>query len=667
MADRQVHQGALFIWNWDDCAIEAPNQLKNTLDTIIEHGFSGVLARLKQCRYPVVHPRVVRAVTQVSQWAKNRGLPFWFQADPRQASRPLINLSDESAQVLFYGDIDENASVPSKVNMCAIVNNGFNLVFPYPHFRKTSKMDDRALIFMPVALEKAFMFKMKKGQILRKTIRDISSITNFFVNVPENRVEVFGHVNTMGEDDWMVMAFPRFNLNLFDYAGRVANDNLYHFVEDLFDAGAYIDGMTWDTAGYIVDIGRLPVSVSIYNSFIAEFGYDIRDFLYALVMDLDGASHIRIRHDYHDILMKMVYTAYLEFTKVGRSFLGDVQSATSHSWSFRKHPSLSLIQGDMDPWEGLKASSVGMTEMEIKSPLQEQLPLIISQLVATKSLATYSRSKNAFLHLKMTELDDWQYLIDLMAFFSVKPFIDSSQIQVKASVFEFENNFELCVDYINSRIHKINEITQFHLPTAKVGIVYPIDTIMAIGHEKADRMIQNFHHYVAMLTLQGIQLDILSPGHLLEGSIKKEKLKIGHRYYSQLLYPYPTVIRTDVFNRLSVFNSQGFETYFGGTSPKYNTKGEPLPYRCPILFNPEKMDANELQQMKLTGLVHGLKNGIANIVYLGDTQLIMLLPLRPGIKMKGTLLYESKEIELPETNELSIFQIDLHQQVSRKL
>lgn len=659
--------GALFVWSWDDTAIEKPNDLKLTLDAIINHGFSGVLARLKQSRYPLLHPRVVRAVTQVSLWAKNRNLPFWFQADPRQSSRQLINQSGDCSQSLMYTQYNPESQMASAVNVCPIKDNAFNLVFSYPEYRTSSKLDDRALMFIPNSLERAFMFKMKNGKLQKKWLRDISSITNFFVNIPERQIEVFGHINTLGDDDWWVMAFPKFDLNLYDYAGRIANDAMYNFVEDLFDSGAYIDGITWDTAGYIMDIGRLPVSTSIYNSFLVEYGYDIRDFLYALVMDVDDGSHIRIRHDYHSLLMGLVYTAFKEFTTVGKSFLGGIDSATSHSWSFRTQPSLSLIQGDMDPWQGLNASSVGMTEMALDNSLTDQLPLVVSQLVATKSLATFSESKRAYLHLKIKDLNHWEYLFDLMAFYSVEPMIDSGQIQVHGSVFEFENHYDKSIEYINKRLESVREISRFALPMANTAIVYPIDTIMAVGHEKADHLIHQFHHCVAAFSLLGIQLDILSPGLLLKGSIKNGNLQIDHRYYECLLYPFPEIIRTDVLNTLSVFSAQGFSTCFGGSRPQFNILGERVPHTYPVHFDPADISKDTLSELGLKGLVKGLHNGMANLIHLGDTQVLLMIPAAPNLEMSGDLVCENARVKLEPTNRLVIFEIDLNGKITQRL
>ena len=84
--------GAFIVWRWGDDEIENPIGLRNQLDDIQSKGFSGVFVTLRGTRYELIDRKVIRAVTQVSQWAKKRGLSFWLQADPRQVIRDVHQL-----------------------------------------------------------------------------------------------------------------------------------------------------------------------------------------------------------------------------------------------------------------------------------------------------------------------------------------------------------------------------------------------------------------------------------------------------------------------------------------------------------------------------------------------------------------------------------------------
>ena len=87
MESEDMTQGAFVFWPWGDQEIDNPKILRRQLLDIHAHGFVGALATLKSSRYEFIDRKVLRAVSQASQWAKKRHLSFWFQTDPRQASR----------------------------------------------------------------------------------------------------------------------------------------------------------------------------------------------------------------------------------------------------------------------------------------------------------------------------------------------------------------------------------------------------------------------------------------------------------------------------------------------------------------------------------------------------------------------------------------------------
>ena len=105
---------------------------------------------------------------------------------------------------------------------------------------------------------------------MHKSVTDITHIARFYANMDEGFVEVFGEVSVPVDEKWWVVSFPKFDTNLTDFAGRASKDELNSFVEALFDASTYLDGITWDEAGYCGQVGRFPVSLSLYNSFICH-------------------------------------------------------------------------------------------------------------------------------------------------------------------------------------------------------------------------------------------------------------------------------------------------------------------------------------------------------------------------------------------------------------
>jgi len=137
------------------------------------------------------------------------------------------------------------------------LNHGGQMILRFAnksaHFRKTYtprsqtpvwEPEETSLCFEPAGLEKAFLFQMTNRTILKDTIRDITSVSHFFTNIAKEYAEVFGNVKVPDDEEWWVMAFPKFDTNLYDYAGRNSNHLLYEFIENLFDACAHMDGTT---------------------------------------------------------------------------------------------------------------------------------------------------------------------------------------------------------------------------------------------------------------------------------------------------------------------------------------------------------------------------------------------------------------------------------------
>ena len=293
---KESPKGTFVIWKWGDPEIENSGLLRKQLLEISSRGFSGVLASLSRSRYEFIDPKVVRAMAQASQWAKKRNIAFWFQVDPRQASRTFISRTGERTENLIVARKSDNGLSQKNPNITKIKNKRFELRYEIPKVR-SDRLREVSLQFEPCGLERAFLFQMESGSILKDTIVDITEMSHFFSNIDQGYAEVFGEVQTPEDETWWSIAFPKFSTNLYDFAGRASNDLLLYFVEDVFDACTHLDGITWGEGeiGYIADMGRFPVSLSLYNSFIAEYGYDLRDVLYSLILPVDDRSHTRIR------------------------------------------------------------------------------------------------------------------------------------------------------------------------------------------------------------------------------------------------------------------------------------------------------------------------------------------------------------------------------------
>jgi len=656
--------GAYVLWYWGDREIDNPKLLKDQLEEMCAKGFSGVLATLRGTRYEFINQKVLRAVAQVSQWSKRRNLHFWFQPDPRQASRSMITATGERTQNLIVTRKPEHGLSRESLNITRVLNNKFGLLFEFPRPMHSPMLQETSLHFEPIKLERAFIFQMNNNIVRKKTIRDITTACNFFNNMADGYTEVFGEISVPEDEEWWVCAFPTFNTNLFDYAGRESNDLLQGFVENLFDACTHLDGITWGEGGngYVVNMGRFPVSLSLYNTFIAEYRYDLRDVLYALILDVDNASHIKIRCDYYSLLMDVVFGAQKDFYRMIHSFFEGLDIGLHHAWHFEKNPTENLVKGSIDPWRSLDSIGSIFSEIGESEDLDSHLESIISILVITKSLGRFSETQRAFICLKGAtyEKKELMYWTNLLGLFSLNLVTHTSgdvRFHVKEMVQKSDSEHSAWKNFleINNRIAAIKKITQFLFPEANVALIFPTETIMSIGSQDANKIIFSTNQMIRKLIMEGVQLDVISSVTMKKGKVSPKGLQINNQIYDTVLLPYPEVLDPKVLDTISLMDKIGHTVLLGGCNPGYTTLGKRIPHIFPLTFDPSSTDFTTLWDKGLKRLFSGPKNGIGTMIKQGDNLLFLLCPNQPGGTIQGDVCCGNIEFHVPESSDLVIF------------
>lgn len=657
--------GAFIVWRWGDDEIENPMGLRNQLDEIQSKGFSGVFVTLRGTRYELIDRKVIRAVTQVSQWAKKRGLSFWLQADPRQASRALITKTGERLQCLILHKNLKRQPV-KKPNITRIKNNQFELHFAYPRIQYARNLQEISLHLEPIGLEKAFAFRKKGNVIIESSVRDITAETRTFFNMVNDTIEVFGEVRVPEDESWWVMAFPKLNTNMFDYAGRESKDLFHLLIEDFFDAGAYLDGVTWDEIGLNEDIDQFPVSDSMYNCFLLEFGYDLRDALFALVMETDQALHIQVRCDYYAFLMDMAFEAQYEFLQMLHSFFGVTEMGLANNWDLQNRKSSRFICGNIDPWYGIRAGNIGLTEIDGADLSNGNFGNFISRLVITKSLGAFSMSQKAYSILWKNKYrrNELMYSIDLMSLFSIRWMVHAfgkntlvDKFNKYRSAYPADNTWE-DFDELNWKIDLIERITQYRFPQTNVALIFPVETIMVSSLDESKRMIQNIFKLITRLTIAGIQIDVISPIILEKSYFSYDGLSIGSRKYDALIFPYPEVLSQNLVKLISNISRSKFPLLLGGKLPKYTTTGKQIPFDFKLNFDPESNDLSPFYEYGIQPMIQLPENSLGTLINTPEGLLYLLCPNVYNGTMEGEVKYREHSYQVPKSNGLVILRQD---------
>jgi hypothetical protein len=650
--------GAFFVWTWRDAEIENPGMLRGQLVAFESAGVSALLAVLGNTRYELTDRKVTRAVAQASQWARKRGLILWFQADPRKASRSLISKTGERTQNLFVLKEPGLGFSPGNLTLAALHKGRFEIRCSYRHELRIPEIHEASLAFEPSGLERAFAFRIfEDGSVMAETIRDISDEARFYADPSGKTMDIFGTVITPDEQDWRVMVFPRFDTNLADYAGRENSDALAGLIAELFDAGASLSGMTWDRGGYCREPGRFPVSLSLFNSFKAEYGYDIRDRLVALVLPMDDGSHVPVRRNYYSLLMDSEFSAFRDFKRNFHGFFGTVDTGIFHGWEGPLVPC-------PDPWQGLGPGESGMTVFSADAPeLRDPSARIFGVLSLTRSLGAFSAPGNAFIRCRLrAEEDAVRYWSDLTCLFSVRWIAEPEAAPEPVDDGRpagGETGEWAVLGKVNDRIRRVESLTGFRFPDADALLLYPDDSLMTVEPGSADHLTSGLLRFIGRLALHGFQVDSVSSSFLRAAKISRDGFRIGNRSYRALICPYAGTLPKDIVDLTTLLAKRGVPVFFGGDSASIQSDDKSRT----ATFDPE---SDDLSWMAGLGQAVRVPAGaVGSMVHHAGDTLLMMCPASISGRFEGEVSWGDSAFNVPESRELVIYRLTAGRPVVR--
>lgn len=643
-------EGAFLVWPWEDGRVEDPRTLKSDLDAFQREGVTAVLAVPgKRLRYDLADRKVVRAVAQAGQWARKRSIRFWFQADPRSASRSLISRTGERTQNLLV--LREPGSVFGPENLCmAPVREGrFEIRCVYRNETRGVDAAGSATGFEPDGIEKAFAFRLHNGAVLSDSVRNLTAEVRMYDDVRSGAMDLFGSVVCPEGEDWRVMVFPRVNTRLADPGGRENNDLLIALVESLFDGGALFDGVTWDRGGYGGDPGRLPVSLTLFNSFIAEYGYDLRDRLLGLVFPFDDGSHVEVRLHYRFLLTDLLRAGFRDLQAGLHGFFGSKGAAMLHGWE----PGGSTFQSIPDPWRMLYPSAAGFAAVDAAGGMREADCRLNGRMILTKGLGVFSSMRSGLVRADLSGCGPEQvgHWTDLCGLHSLRWVAD-----VAAPGGATDAGFGTFRS-ANRRLKEVESWTGFRFPDADTLVLYPACTLAAAGPESAASIVDRLHRFIGKLACAGLQMDVASSPLLMAGRLSRDSYRIGFRLYRSLVCPFPDVLETETLEKLLWMKKRDFPVIFAGGVPLMTSVGRPIPFPAEPDLDPEACDRAALEALGLRPPVRVPEGGLGSVVRHAGEVLLLVCPATPGGRVGGKAFCEGREIVIPETDTLSIFRV----------
>ncbi len=650
--------GAFLVWPWGDDRIEDPHSLKSDLDAFQKEGVAAVLAVPgKTLRYDLTDRKVVRAVAQAGQWARKRSIRFWFQADSRSASQSLIARTGERIQNLLILRDAGSAFGPENLCMAPVRKGKFEIRCVYRGEPRQPETDGARLGLEPDGIEKAFAFRLHNGTVLSDSVRDLSAEMRMFDDVRAGAIDLFGSAVCPDGEDWRVIAFPRFNTRFADPGGRENNDLLIALVESLFDGGALFDGVTWDRGGYGGDPGRLPVSLSLFNSFIAEYGYDLRDRLLGLVFPFDDGSHVAVRLHYRFLLTDLLRGGFRDLQAGLHGFFGSMGAAMLHGWE----PGGGTFQSVPDPWRMLYPAAAGFAAVDAAEGMREADGRMNGRMILTKGLGVFSSMRSGLVRADLRNCGPEQirHWTDLCGLHSLRWVADGigPGCAPDTGLDAFHE--------ANRRLKAAEAWTGFRFPDADTLVLYPACTLAAAGPESAASITDRLHRFIGKLASAGLQMDVASSPLLMAGRLSRDGFRIGFRLYRSLICPFPDVLEAETLERLQQIKKRDFPVLFAGGVPLMTSEGRPIPFPAEPDLDPEAFKPAHLEAFGLKPPIRLPEGGLGSVIRHAGEVLLLVCPAAPGGRIEGKAFCEDREIAIPESDALSIFRVTPGREIAK--
>jgi len=679
---QQPHPGSKHIssifWTWQDKVIENQDTLKHHISDLKKTGFRGLYAMPRATRYQLYDNEMFEAVKLAGAECEKQNVEFIWGIDPRFLSGYTLNHTGYGAQMLMVNEnfkikVSTDTSVPQKeklTNEVKLSNGRYSLKYNYPQRRDIHMLHEVGLWLNPIGVDKVIAYQKKDGKILSTTLKDITVSHRLFINRSNYYVEVFGKPD-LPEGEWWVFAFPRFATNMYAFDSPEHEKIMFDLLDKYKEHNIHFDGFWWDEPGYYFQYGHYPVSERVYIDFYKKYGYDLKKYLEALVLDLSDNSHLKVRYDYFQLLMDYVFGGQERFWQKAEQNFGPVRMGVHHTWHDIPDD---MYAGCGDYWRGLKGVDGGYTDDDgfeeyFTTNLTGKYRQISKMLLAT-SLAKFARNRVANynrwgVNYKAEVPIYWN---DLMAMFSnewIQHIYGNTGVidglQYWGPGFPNHETWPMLPDFIK-KTDVVRNITKFNLPIANVAVVYPITTFLCSREPENSIRVNQTNLLLGIMPSLGIQADGIADWLFSEGRIEKNKFRVRNETYDAVLLPFAEILTSECLKMILQLKEHGIPCYFMNNTPQYLINGEKIEVAFTKSFDitedTKTLEVN-IESLKLPTLISKLKGGYVSVVP-GDknTVYVMIMPVEPNATIEGELKYKGRKFKIDPTNKLAIYRIN---------
>ncbi|MCI0512680.1 hypothetical protein L0128_05670 [candidate division KSB1 bacterium] len=656
--------GSVMFWVFTDQVIEHPTILRAQFLELQAAGFNALMGFVRASRYGLEDPRVVEAVKYAGELCQAHDISFWFTLDPRWSARQLGQQLHSGLTVILCGEGIYAQQVPQ---IQPIRENRYNLRF-LVRPRQTHICQDVAIHFWPRGLERVYAFPLNRPYYHPTEIIDLTDSSRFFFNARASYVEAFGNFTPPTAEPWAVMAFFKFDTNFFDFSNPTHLELYLKLVQHYASAGVMLDYLTWDEPGFYCLFGAYPFSPAIAAGFRSQTNQDLTSQIWKLVLNTQDGSHIFFRNQYFSQLQTIVQAAHQQTLTLARHLWSPaIQSGIHYTWHFETADMADMNHGSMDLWRSLECLDAGFTDLgginDLRDPAAERYSHLAAMLIATQSLAKFSRQQQGFLNLWTVGEDDgtgyqnqiMNHGVNLLQLFSLRWLAHAygpvGLIGSEASFLETDfcpgyPNHSTWRDFPkwNQRLLTTRQQHRGQFPTSNILVIFPVESLYAIGNPSVNPIARELFNLLLWLLDHHYAVDWLSASQLKSVSFNDHQFFYKDFNYQLIIYPYGTVIPTGI---TALLNQSAGQILYGYRWPQSDASGQPVTVPTPNYFANLTELSQLLERKPALILVEAPGATWVTVIQSLRQQVVALCPARVGGTLSGNVVFQGQKVELP--------------------
>ncbi len=362
-----------------------------------------------------------------------------------------------------------------------------------------------------------------------------------------------------GIRDSSIVLYGAFHIMNPDYVSK----EFAYFMDYLLEKykGIRLDGIAWDEpAGGIIGPNYYRLSKDVCATFYKEHGYDIKEKAYAL--DYSAPESTKVRYDYFNTIIKVLYHAQAHFIKKGRELFGkDIFSGIHHTW-VGESTILDLWAGCIDYFLLSENLSGGITDCAFS----DEKSVIYTYRLA-KSIGKYHQNNLAYSNCWCfcPTREKLVYFTGLMAIWNIYWIAHAygHALGGFGPGYPYNKTWDDMAD-CTRRINRVSEFLGGAKEVIKIAVYHSWESVARINSLLGMVYKTTQLNLAYELVQHNLQFDFIGKKQLAESNPQKEKLVISNNNYEILIIPWPNLLPDEVWSKVRQYIHSGGRVIFIG-------------------------------------------------------------------------------------------------------